>query len=106
MRSRTTRHVVLCLVAALFLVLGAVGCGSDGEFGGDAVDAGDNASSLPVTMPSLPTATQPTTSGETNIAPLASLSGEPLAGKKAVAKAGCGSCHTLQGAGFGGASGA
>ena len=98
MSTRRGLCTVMYLIAALLIGL-AVGCGSDGEFGGDAVDEGDNASSLPVTMPSLPTATQPTTTGETETGPSTSLSGDPIAGKKVFATAGCGSCHTLQAAG-------
>jgi len=98
MNARRLRLAVGFLLAALFFTL-AAGCGSDGEFGGDAVDEGDNASSLPVTMPSVPTATQPTASGETETGSSTSLSGDPVAGKKVFANAGCGSCHTLQVAG-------
>jgi cytochrome c6 len=97
MSTRRKMWAILSLIAALLIGL-AAGCGSDGEFGGDAVDEGNNGSSLPVTMPSLPTSTQATSSA-TETGPSASLSGDPVAGKNVFAKAGCGSCHTLQTAG-------
>ena len=95
---------LLSLTAAVFLALLA-GCGGDGEFGGDAVDEGENAT-LPTQVPTMPIPDSTSTSGQTETGTGDGLSGgDPVAGEKVFASAGCGGCHTLQAAGSDGTVG-